>query len=94
MYGLPQAVKISNDKLNIYLAKNFYEPEPITPVFWWHQTRPFQFSLVLDDFGLKYERQLNITHLLDAPKIIYKIYEDWYVKIYCGLSLELYYYKQ
>ena len=77
MYGLPQAGKIANDKLKLNLDKFGYKPAPITPVLWQHQTRPLQFSLVVDEFGIKYERQEDITHLLNALKTIYKIYEDW-----------------
>ena len=47
----------------------------------------------MDDFGIKYERQEDITHLLDALKKIYNISEDWYGKLYCGLNLEWNYYK-
>ena len=88
MYGLPQEVKIANDELKIHLSKFGYEPALITPGLWRHQTRPLQFSLVVDDFGIKYERQVVITHLLDALKTIYKIYEDWDGKLYCGLNLD------
>ena len=88
MYGLPQAGKIANDKLKLHLAKFGYEPAPITPGLWRHQTRPLQFSMVVDDFGIKYERQEDITHILDILKTIYKISEDWDGKLYCGLKLE------
>ena len=47
----------------------------------------------MDDFRIKYESQEYITHILDALKTIYKIYEGWYVKLYCGLNLEWDYYK-
>ena len=76
MYGLLQAGKIVNDKLKLHLAKFGYEPAPITPDLWRHQTFPLQFSLVVDDFGIKYDHQEDITHLLDAIKTIYKISED------------------
>ena len=85
VYVLPQAGTISNDKLNLHLAKFGYEPAPIPPVLWRHQTRPLQFSLVVDDFGVKYELQADTTHLLDALKQMYKISEDWDGKLYCGL---------
>ena len=88
MYGLPQTGTIANDKLNLYLAKFRYEPAPIATGLWRHQTCLLQFSLVVDDFGIKYERQEDITHILDALKTIYKISEDWYGKLYCGLNLE------
>ena len=87
MYGLTQAGKIENDKLKLHLANFGYEPAPITPVLWRHQTQTLQFSLVVDDFGIKYERQEEITHLLDALKTIYKISEDWGGNLYCGLNL-------
>ena len=70
MYGLPQAGKIANDKLKLHLSKFGYKPAPKIPDLWLHQNRPLQFSLVLDDFGIKYERQEDITHLLDAIKKI------------------------
>ena len=94
MYGLPQAGKIANDKLKLHLTKFVYEPSPINPGLWRHQTHPLQFSLVVDDFGIKYEHQEDITHLLNALKTIYKISEDWDGKLYCGLNLEWDYYKR
>ena len=93
MYGLPQTGKIANYKLKIHLANFWYEPAPITPDLWRYQTCPLQFSLVVDDFGIKYERQEDITHLLDALQTIYKIYEDWDRKLYYGLNLKWEYYK-
>ena len=76
MYGLPQAGKIANDKLKLHLDKFGYKPATITPGLWRHQTCLLLFSLVVDDFGIKYERQEDITHLLDALKTIYKTSED------------------
>ena len=48
----------------------------------------------MDEFGIKYERQEDITHILDALKTIYKISEDWDGKLYCGINLEWNYYKR
>ena len=94
MYGLPQEGKNKNDKLKLHLSKFGYEPSPITPGIWRHQTHPLQFSLVVDNFGIKYERQEDITHILNALKTIYKISEDWDGKLYCGLELEWNYNKR
>ena len=58
------------------MAKFGYEPEPIMTGLWGVQTRPPKFSLVVDNFGVKYERQADITHILYALKTIYKISED------------------
>ena len=88
VYGLTQAGKIEKVKLKLHLAKFWYDPSPSTPGLWRHQTRSIQFSLVVDNFGIKYERQENITHLIDALMTIYKISEDWNGKLYCGLNLD------
>ena len=88
MYGLPQAGNFLNDKLKQHLAKFEYKPTPINPVLWRYQTHPLQVSLVVDDFGVKYERQEDNTHILVALKTIQKIYEDWDGKLYCDLNLE------
>ena len=82
MYGLSQSGKIANDKLKLHLAKFGYKPSPITPSLWRHQNHPLQLSLVVEYFGIKYERQEDITHILDALKTIYKISEDWDGKLY------------
>ena len=41
------------------------------------QNLPLQFSLIVDDFGIKYERQEDTTHILNALDIVYEIYKDW-----------------
>ena len=81
MYGLPQAGKISSDKLKLHMEKFGYEPAPIKPGLWRHQTLPLKLSLVMGDFGVKYELQADITHIRDALKTIHKISEDWYGKL-------------
>jgi hypothetical protein len=59
MPGLKQAGRIANDRLTLHLAKFGYSPVPRTPSLWTYATRPIAFSLVVDDFGVKYvgERQ-------------------------------------
>ena len=66
--GYPKQEKLQNDKLKLHIVKFGYKPAPITPGMWRHETPPLQFSLVLDDFGVKYEWQEDITHLLDVQK--------------------------
>ena len=88
VYGIPQSGHFSNDKLNLHLSKFLYEPSHTTPGLWQHLNIPLQFSLVVYDFGVKYERQEDMTHILDATKKIYKISEDWDGNLYCGLNLK------
>ena len=54
MYGLPQAGQIANDELVIHLAKHGYHQCEHTHGLFRHDTRPIAFSLVVDDFGVKY----------------------------------------
>ncbi|KAG7345659.1 hypothetical protein IV203_033190 [Nitzschia inconspicua] len=64
MYGLPQAGRIANDYLRTFLEPAGYHPIPHTPGLWCHKTRPIAFSLVVDDFGVKYVNQDDVDHLL------------------------------
>ena len=68
IHGLPQVGNIPNDKLKQHMAKFGYDTAPITTNLWRHQTRPIQYSLVVDDFGIQYESQDDINHLLDTLK--------------------------
>ena len=54
MYGLPQAGILANKLLKKRLAKKGYYEMPHTPGLWKHIWRPIMFSLVVDDFGIKY----------------------------------------
>jgi hypothetical protein len=51
-------------------------------------TRPISFSLVIDDFGVKYVGKENAQHLLDTVGHYYKCLCDWKGEQYCGLTLK------
>ena len=70
MYGLNQEFKIDNDKLKLHMENFGYKPEPVAPGLWRRKTRPLQFLLVLDDFEVKYEHQVDITHIIYSLKTI------------------------
>ena len=53
IYGLPQAGKLANKQLKEHLGPAGYYEVPHTPGLFTHVTRPIQFSLVVDDFGVK-----------------------------------------
>ena len=74
MYGIPKAGKIDNDKMKLHMAKFVYEPAHVTSGFWRYQTFPPQFSMIVYDFGVKYDLQADITHLLDAQKNLQDIW--------------------
>ncbi len=57
-------------------------------LLWKHTTRPAQFTLTVDDFGVKYVGKDNAQHLIDALRQHYEVEEDWTGKLYCGISLK------
>jgi hypothetical protein len=54
MYGLSQTGILSNELLQCNLTQDGYRPTTHTHGSWTHDTRPISFSLVVDDFGVKY----------------------------------------
>jgi hypothetical protein len=88
MYGLPQAGILSNKLLRTRLAKDGYFELPHTPGLWKHVCRPVWFTLVVDDFGVKYVGKENADHLMRALRKNYEVEEDWSGGLYCGINLE------
>ena len=77
MYSLPQPGCIANDQLQKHLGKCGYRHSKVTKGLWTHATRDTKFTLVVDDFGIRYTSTENIMHLLDALKDLYKITINW-----------------
>jgi hypothetical protein len=70
MYGLPQAGILTNELLQRNLAKDGYRPTQHTYGLWQHDNRPVLFSLVVDDFGVKYAGREHAEHLKACIKKI------------------------
>ena len=64
IYGLPQSGKLANEYLRKKIATHIYYELKHTPGLWKHISRPIQFTLVVDDFGVKYIRWKDAEHLL------------------------------
>ena len=77
MYGLPQAGRLAYDRLAANLAPDGYLPCPITPGLWKHNTDNVNFTLVVDDFGVKYTDATHAQRLMTCLKKHYQISEDW-----------------
>jgi hypothetical protein len=54
MNGLKQAGLLANQLLQQRLTPFGYYPVRHTPGLWLHKTRPIAFSLIVDDFAVKY----------------------------------------
>ncbi len=87
VWGLPQAGILANKKLRQKLAPFGYF-ETNTPGLWKHASRPISFTLVVDDFGVKYDNKADVDHLVSSIKKSYKLTEDWTGNLYCGIKLD------
>jgi hypothetical protein len=88
IYGLPQAGILANQLLRKRLAPAGYYEVAHTPGLWRHVSRPIQFSLVVDDFGVKYVGKQHADHLITTLRKHYKLSEDWEGALYCGITLD------
>jgi hypothetical protein len=66
MYGLKQTGLLANKLLQTRLAPFEYYPACHTPGLWLHTTRPITFTLVVDDFAVKYVGKQHADHLRNA----------------------------
>ena len=87
MYGLPQAGHIANECLTKFLAPHGYAPVPVTPSLC-HKMQDIAFTLVVDDFGVKYTNCKDGEALMTMLSTQYKVSEDWTGSHYCRLALD------
>eukprot|EP00956_Cyclotella_meneghiniana_P001082 scaffold1265_cov38-Cyclotella_meneghiniana.AAC.9 len=74
IYGLPQSGLLANELLEKRLNKNgYYQSKYIPPGLWKHEWRPIQFTLVVDDFGVKYVGEEHAQHLKKALEKDYTV---------------------
>ncbi len=52
-----------------------------------HLTRPISFTLVVDDFGVKYIGKEHVNHLIKCLREKYELTEDWTGNLYCRIKL-------
>jgi hypothetical protein len=70
------------------LKKAGYYQSESSPGFWKHEWRPISFTLVVDDFGVKYVGKENADHLISVLQEDYEIDIDWDGTRYIGLTLD------
>jgi hypothetical protein len=66
MYGLPQSGLLANKFLEKQLNKHGYQQSKLVPGHWKHDTRPIQFTFVVNNFGVKYVGEEHAHHLKNA----------------------------
>jgi hypothetical protein len=65
MYGLPQAGIFVKQLIALRLAIHGYHETKFKPGPWRHVTRPIQFTVVVDTFGVQYVGKEHAQHLID-----------------------------
>ncbi len=88
VWGLPQAGILANKLLKKRLAPHGYYECKQTPGLWKQSTRPITFTLIVDNFGVKYMRKEDVDHLIKAIKEKYELTQDWDGDLYCGIRLK------
>jgi hypothetical protein len=88
MYGLPQAGILAQQLLEQCLNQHGYSQSKAVPGLWTHEKRPISFTLVVDDFGVKYVGKEHVLHLISILKQFYEISEDWSGSKYIGITFD------
>ena len=65
-----------------------------TPGLWFHKKRRISFTLVVDDFQIKYIDKKDVKRLLAAVKERYSVKVDWTMSKYVEMNLEYNYNKE
>jgi hypothetical protein len=88
IYSLPQAGRLANLRLENFLRPYGYVPCPVTPGLWKDQNSDLMFSLIVDDFGVRYTNKRHVNRLLEVLQKEYKCSTDWEGTRYIGLTLD------
>jgi hypothetical protein len=94
MYGLPQSGLLANELLEKQLNKIGYHQSMLVPGLWSHTWRPVHFTLVIDDFRVKYVGKKHAIHLKQNLKENYKLTLKWDGQQYIGITLDWDYNRQ
>lgn len=89
MYGLTYVDIIVQELLDKRLELEGYTRSDKTPGFWYHKWRPISFTLIVDDFGVKYVGKEHANHLLAVVKDHFVV--DVNCKVsekYCGANMD------
>ena len=88
VYGLPQSGLLANKLLEKCLNKRGYYQSKLVPGLWKHEWLPVQFTLVVDDFGVKYVGEEHVLHLKQTLEEDYTVTTEWEGKRYIEITLD------
>ena len=70
------------------MNKHGYRQSKLVPGLWKQDTWPIQFTLVVDDFGVKYVGEEHAHHLKNTLEEHYKLTCNWTGTQYIGITLD------
>jgi hypothetical protein len=76
VWGLPQVGILANKCLCHKLAPFTFYESTNTPGLWCHKSRPITFTLLVDNFGVKFVNKNNVDHLISSIKKMYTLIKD------------------
>jgi hypothetical protein len=88
VWGLPQAGILANKLLCKRLAPHGYYECINTLGLWRHEWHPITFTLIVDNFGVKYVGKEHADHLIAHIKEKYKLTKDSLGDLYYGINLK------
>lgn len=87
-YGLKESGRIANEDMVVHLKKHGYHESKVTPGLLTHESRDISFTLVVDNFGIKYKRREDVDHLISSLEEKYTMKVDFEAKQYIGINLQ------
>jgi hypothetical protein len=87
-YGLKESGKIAHDDIVAHLHKHGYERAKRTEGLFTHKTRDISFTLVVDDFRIKYTNKTDVEHLITSLEQKYTMKVDYEATQYVGINLK------
>jgi hypothetical protein len=94
MHGIPQSGLLVNKLIEKQLNKHGYRQSKLVPGLWRHNTRLVQFTLVVDNFGVKYVGEEHANHLKQVMEEHYTLTCNWTGTGYIGITLDWNYTKR
>ena len=88
MYGIPQSGQIAHDPLVQHLAPSGYQTSRKHLTLWTHNRFPINYTLIVNDFGVKYPGKEHTLHLKSVLEDRYKVTTDSEGKLYIVISIQ------
>ena len=88
MYGLSQSGLIANEFLEKRFNKHGYQKSKLVPKLWKNDWKLEQFTLVVDDFGVKCMGEEHTLHLKQTLEDNYKVATEVDSTRYIGITLD------